>query len=252
MDYNIKLHSTSRSPLPDPAPYRRLLGKLFYLTNSRLDISYAVSHSCQFNSCPTNQHLQVANRILRYLKSSLALGLFFPAQNTTTLKGFSYSDWAACLETIKSVTGWCFFLDSSLISWKSKKQTFVSKSSTEAEYRALGMASCEAQWLLYLFQDLHIPHPTPISLYYDNNSTLHISANPIFHECTKHIEIDYHIVRERVQNDTFLLLPIASSSQLANLLTKPLSPMPFHSNISKFGMLNFHLQASRGGCWTPN
>ncbi|XP_019436613.1 PREDICTED: uncharacterized protein LOC109342946 [Lupinus angustifolius] len=246
MDYNIKLHSSSGSPFPDPAPYRRLLGKLLYLTNSRPDISYAVSHLSQFNSCPTDQHHQAANRILRYIKSSPALGLFFLSQNTTILKGFSDSDWAACLDTIKSVTGWCFFLGSSLISWKSKKQTTMSKSSAEAKYIALGMASCEAQWLLYLFHDLHIPHPNPISLYCDNNSALHIAANPVFHECTKHIEIDCHIVRERVQNDTLHLLLIPSSSQLADLLTKPLSPMPFHSNISKLGMLNFHLQACGG------
>ncbi|XP_019418500.1 PREDICTED: uncharacterized protein LOC109329276 [Lupinus angustifolius] len=121
MDYNTKLHSTSRSPLPGPAPYRRLLGKLLYLTNSGPYISYVVSHLCQFNSSPTDQHQQATNRILKYLKSSPALGLFFPSQNTTILKGFSNSYWAACLGTIKSVAGWCFFLGSSLIFWKSKK-----------------------------------------------------------------------------------------------------------------------------------
>ncbi|XP_019414598.1 PREDICTED: uncharacterized protein LOC109326364 [Lupinus angustifolius] len=102
MDYNSKLHSNSGSPLPDPTSYRRLLSKLLYLTNSRPDISCALSHLSQFNSCPTDQHQIAAIRILKYLKSSPALGLLFPTHNNTTLKGFSDSDWGACIDTKKS------------------------------------------------------------------------------------------------------------------------------------------------------
>ncbi|KAE9586231.1 putative RNA-directed DNA polymerase [Lupinus albus] len=216
MEYNLKLHSTSGTPLADQTSYRRLMGILLYLTHIRPDISYAVSFLSQFVSSPTDLHHKAAYRILKYIKGSPGKGIFFSADNNITLKGFSDSDWGACLDTRKSTTGWCFFLGSSLISWKSKKQTTISRSSAEAEYRALAMASCEAQWLLFLFVDLRINHSKPISLYCDNTSAMHIAANPIFHERTKHIEIDCHVVRERTLNGTIHLLhkPLIYSQSL--------------------------------------
>jgi len=111
-----------------------------------------------------------------------------------------------------------------LISWKSKKQSIVSKSSSEAEYQALAQASCEAQWLLFLLKDLHIEHPKPVILYCDNQVVLHIATNSIFHEHTKHIEIDCHVVRDKVQSGLIHLLPISTHEQLADILTKPFSP----------------------------
>ncbi|XP_019416055.1 PREDICTED: uncharacterized protein LOC109327385 [Lupinus angustifolius] len=145
MDYNTILHSTSGSSLNDSTPYRRLIGKLLYLTNTRPNISFVVGHLNQFVSSPTDLHYKAAVRILQYLKHSPTLDLLFSPQSTTIIKGFSDSNWGACLDTRKSVIGWCFYLSSSLVSWKSKKQTTVSKSSTEAKYKALSMASCEAQ-----------------------------------------------------------------------------------------------------------
>ncbi|CAL0330266.1 unnamed protein product [Lupinus luteus] len=152
MEYNNNLHSQSGSPLPDDSSYRKLIGKLLYLTSTRPDISYVVGSLSQFLSSPTNLHYKAATRILRYLKHSSGQGIFFPAQNTTAIQGYSDSDWAKCIDTRKSITGWCFFLGNALISWKRKKQNIVSRSSSEAEYRALAMAVCEAQWLLFFVQ----------------------------------------------------------------------------------------------------
>ncbi|XP_019420639.1 PREDICTED: uncharacterized protein LOC109330816 [Lupinus angustifolius] len=248
MDYNSKIHSTLGALLADPTSYRRLIGKLLYLTHTRPDISFVVGCLSQFLSSPTSSHFQAATRTLKYLKGSPGQGIFFSSNNTPILKGYSDSDWEACLDTISSVTGWCFFLGNALISWKSKKnQNTVSRSSLEVEYRALAMATCEAQWLLFLLQDLCIPHTTPVTLFCDNKYALHIAANPVFHERTKHIEIDCHVVRERLQNNTIHILPVSTSLQLTDIFTKSLNPSPFRKFISKLGIINIHMSAC-GGC----
>ncbi|PNX93731.1 putative copia-type protein [Trifolium pratense] len=144
---------------------------------------------------PLESHFHAANRVLRYLKSAPSQGLFFPASNSLHLSGFADSDWSCCLDTRKSITGYCVFLGSALVSWKSKKQSTVSRSSSEAEYRALASLSCEIQWLHYLLADLHIPITSPSSVYCDNVSAIYLTHNPTFHERTKHIEIDCHVIR---------------------------------------------------------
>ncbi|XP_019431996.1 PREDICTED: uncharacterized protein LOC109339079, partial [Lupinus angustifolius] len=193
MAYNTPLHSQSGSPLSDITSYRRLMGKLLYLTHTRPDISYAVGCLSQYLASPTDQHHKAVTHVLIYLKNSPGQGIFFPSNNTTDIQGYSDSDWETCIDTRKSVTGWCFFIGSALVSWKSKKQNTISRSSSEAEYRALAMAACEAQWLIFLFRDLRISHHKPVSIFCDNNSALHIASNPVFHERTKHIDIDCHV-----------------------------------------------------------
>lgn len=176
---------------------------------------------------PSDVHQQAAFWVLKYIKSSPGVGLFFPTDSDLCLKGFTDSDWGACPDTRHSVYGFCFFLGNALISLKSKKQTVVSCSSAEAEYRALAQGACEAQWLLYLLQGFHVAHPNPVSIYCDSQSALHIVANPMFHECTKHIEMDCHLVRDKVTAGILHLLPVSSQEQLADILTKPMHPGPF-------------------------
>jgi len=178
--------------------YRRLIGKLLYLTNSRPDINYFVHLLSQFVQAPTAYHHQAAQHILRYIKADPGRGLFFPRDTSLQIKGFSDSDWATCPETRRNITGYCVFLGESLISWKSKKQSIVSRSSSEAEYRALATTSCEIQWISYILHDLCIQLDPPLVLYCDNQAARHIAQNPSFHERTKHIDIDCHVIRERL------------------------------------------------------
>jgi hypothetical protein len=238
MQPQLQLHKSSGEPISNPTAYRRLVGRLLYLTHTRPDIAYTVSKLSQFLDSPTNEHMLAGLHVLKYLKQCPGQGLFYSSESSLSLKGFSDSDWGACPDTRRSTTGICFFLGSSLISWKSKKQTVVSRSSSEAEYRALAQATCEGQWLSYLLQDLNIQHSSPIILYCDNKSALHIAANPVFHERTKHIEIDCHVVRDKVQAGFIHLLPVPSKEQVADILTKSLHPGPFNSLQSKLGMIN--------------
>ena len=141
------------------------------------------------------------------------------------LCGFSDSDWATCPTTRKFVTGYSIYLEDSLISWKSKKQPTISRSSSEAEYRALATTTCELQWLSYLLQNLHLPPSQPATRYCDNKSALQIASNQVFHERTKHIEIDCHLVREKL--GLLKLLSITSAMQVADIFTKPLASAQF-------------------------
>jgi len=240
MEPHLQLQKNSGDLLPEPTTYRRLIGRLLYLTHSRPEISYAVSKLSQFLAAPRTDHMSAALHVLKFLKNNPSKGLFFSASSSLTLKGFSDSDWGACPDTRRSTTGFCFFLGKSLISWKSKKQTVVSRSSSEAEYRALAQATCEGQWLLYLLHDFLVPHPSPIIIYCDNQSTLHIAANPVFHKRTRHIKIDCHVVRDKIQTCMLHLLPVSSKEQVADILTKPLHPGPFNILQLKFDMIDIH------------
>lgn len=228
MDPALKLSKDKGDLLPDASSYRKLVGKLIYLTTTRPDLCYATHQLSQFISSPTTDHQQALRRVLRYIKASPGQGLFFPSTSALKLTAFSDSDWGGCEDTRRSITGYNVFLGKSLISWKSKKQSVVSRSSSEAEYRALAATTCELQWILYLLQDLHVTTLCqPAVIYCDNQSALHIAANPTFHERTKHIEMDCHVVRDKIQQGIIKLLPVQSSDQLADLHTKAFGIVSF-------------------------
>ena len=246
-DPSIKLHNDSSIPFPDIRTYRRLIGRLLYLNTTRSDITYITQQLSQFLSNPTQTHHTVAMRVLRYLKSCPGRGLFFRRHSSLQIKGYTDVDWAGCKDTRRSISRQCFFLGDSLISWRTKKQLTVSRSSSEAEYRALAFATCELQWLLYLIKDLDVQCIKPHVLYCDNQSAIYIAANLVFHERTKHLEIDCHIVREKLQVGLFKLLPISSKVQVADFFTKSLLPQPFNLLLSKLGMLDIYHPPTCGG-----
>ncbi|GJZ44351.1 hypothetical protein Tco_0591606, partial [Tanacetum coccineum] len=138
------------------------------------------------------------------------------------LKAYSDADWAKCVVTRKSVTGYCVFINDNLISWKSKKQNTISKSSSEAEYRALASVTSEVIWILKVLKDLGYNNLLPVSLYCDSKPAIKIAANPVFHERTKHLEIDLHFVREKILKGIVKTFKVDSANQIADILTKGL------------------------------
>ncbi|CAN1157712.1 Retrovirus-related Pol polyprotein from transposon RE1, partial [Linum perenne] len=239
-DASGRLSINSGTLLDDPSVYRRLIGRLVYLCTTRPDISFAVNYLSQFVSKPTNLHMMAASKVVRYIKNDPGKGLFFSASSDFRLHGFSDSDWAGCLDSRRSTTGFCVFLGDSLISWKSKKQTTISRSSAEAEYRALASLTCELKWLRYLFTDLQLDIHVPISVYSYSSSAIKLAENPVAHERTKHIEIYCHVIRDSVACGFIRLLQVPTAQQLADILTKPLGAAVLCSLVSKLGLLTQH------------
>ncbi|KAL8540548.1 hypothetical protein ACS0TY_001979 [Phlomoides rotata] len=190
LPHGIHIQVDDGVALPDPERYRRLIGRLLYLNLTRPDVTYATQQLSQFVASPCSSHWDTAVHVLRYLKGTPSLGLHYSTSDHVALIAYSDADWATCKDTRRSITGYCVFLGNCLISWKSKKQSTVSRSSAEAEYRALGSTVCELQWLTYISTDFRLQLPLPIPLWCDNRDALHITANPVFHERTKHLEID--------------------------------------------------------------
>ena len=143
---------------------------------------------------PSSSHMITLEHLLKYISGTSGQGLLLKGSDSLNLHAYSDSDWASCPMTRRSVTGYVILLDKSPISWKSKKQSTVARSSAEAEYRAMAHAAAEVTWLVSLLKELGVPHPKPVTLHCDNQSALHIVRNPVFHEGTKHIEVDCHYV----------------------------------------------------------
>ncbi|WVZ95958.1 hypothetical protein U9M48_041658, partial [Paspalum notatum var. saurae] len=196
-----KLSRTEGEPLSldDSTKYRSIVGGLQYLTLTRPDISFSVNKVCQFLHSPTSVHWRAVKRILRYIRGTLSVGLKIKKSCSKLLSAFADADWACCPDDRKSIGGFAVFFGSNLISWSARKQATVSRSSTEAEYKALANATAELMWVQKLLEELRIPHPPAARLWCDNIGARYLSANLVFHARTKHIEIDYHFVREQDQ-----------------------------------------------------
>lgn len=238
MDTHFKLTEDVGDPLPDAYVYQQLIGKFIYLTLTRPDISFAIHVLSQYMHKPTNVHFQAAKRVMRYLSGSPSKGILLASSSAATLSAYCDSDWAGCPNTRRSTSGFCVMLGHSPVSWKSKRQTVVARSSAEAEYRSMALTICEVMWLHQLLKDLGLTHLESTPLFCDNQAAISISANPVHHDKTKHVDIDYHFIREKVANGVVSPTYIPSSKQLADVLTKQLSCSQHEQLLSKLGVVS--------------
>ncbi|KAK3012732.1 hypothetical protein RJ639_009565 [Escallonia herrerae] len=216
MEQNHSFALAGSPLLSDPGPYWRLIGHLVYLTITRPDICYA------------------------YLKASPGQGLFLPADSPLQIYAFCDSDWASCPLTRRSVTGYFVSLENSPILWRTKKEPTVSRSSAEADYCSMAVTTCELTWLKSFLLSLGVHHDRPMRLFCDNQTALHIASNPVFHERTKHIEIDCHYVREQLLAGNISTAHVLTAQQVADIFTKALGRHQFHYLCDKFGIQNLH------------
>lgn len=201
--------------------YKQIVGSLMYLTATRPDISYAVSLISRYMEHPKESHLKVAKRILRYLKGTTELGLFYRKGDDLSLMGFTDSDYAGDFDDRKSTSGYVFMIGSGVVSFSSKKQPIVTLSTTEAEYVAATSGACQAIWLKRILEELQFGQGA-VPIFCDNSSTIKLSKNPVLHGRTKHIDVRYHFLRNLVEDGEIDLLYCRSEDQIADILTKPL------------------------------
>ena len=204
-----------------------LVGSLLYAAMvTRPDIAYAVQALGRHLQNATEEHFNAGKRILRFLQGTKHLGLRYGSlENETTVVGYADADWASDKDTRRSVTAYLFKLGGAAVSWASKLQPTVALSSTEAEYMSACAAVQEAIYLRLLLASLGYVQDGPTVIYEDNQGCIGMSQNPILHKSTKHIDIRFHFVRERVASEEVKLIYIKTQNQLADLLTKPL-PKP--------------------------
>ena len=163
---------------------------------TRPDISFAVNRVCQFLHSPTEDHLAAVKRILRFVKHTIGHGLHLRPSSSTAISAFSDADWAGDVDDRRSTGGFAVFYGGNLVAWSARKQAMVSRSSTEAEYKSVANATAEVIWIEALLRELGVRQRSPPVLWCDNMGATYLSSNPVFHARTKHIEIDFHFVRE--------------------------------------------------------
>jgi hypothetical protein len=227
VDTQAKLSEATGDPVADPTGYRSLVGALQYLTFTRPDISYAVQQVCLHMHDPREPHLVALKRLLRYLRGTVNYGLLLHRSTSSELVVYTDADWAGCPDTRRSTSGYAVFLGANLVSWSSKRQPVVSRSSAEAEYRAVANGVAEAAWLRQLLVELHSPLSRSTLVYCDNVSAVYLSTNPVQHQRTKHVEIDLHFVRDLVAVGDVRVLHVPTTSQFADIFTKGLPSSTF-------------------------
>ncbi|KAK8680668.1 hypothetical protein V6N13_109608 [Hibiscus sabdariffa] len=212
MDDNVIFSATAPS-FQNKEHFQQIMGKLIYLSLTRPDITFPVHILNQHMHNPSEEHMTATYRVLKYLKGR------------------------------KSTSGYCTFLWGNLVTWRSKKQAVISRSSAEAKFRALAQGMCEGIWLLMLLREVDPNGTTQFELLSDNQFAIQLAKNPVQYDPTKHVEIDRHFIQEKLKNGTAKISYVPSTGQLANLLTKALPKSTFVNFLSKLGIYNIYTPA---------
>ncbi|KAL0744719.1 hypothetical protein Bca101_101224 [Brassica carinata] len=225
-------------PFHDPKLYRKLVGKLIYLTITRPDICFAVNQVSQHMQLPKEHHWHMVERLLMYLNGSPDQGVWMGCNGSTEVVGYCDADWAGDRVDRRSTTGYCTFIGGNLVTWKSKKQKVISCSSAEGEYRAMLKLTNELVWIKGILKHLEIDQATPMTMHCDNQAAIHIASNSVFHERTKHIEVDCHKVRQMIILGVILPCYTRSEDQLADVFTKAARQKTMESIHIRLGLID--------------
>ncbi|RVW24667.1 Retrovirus-related Pol polyprotein from transposon TNT 1-94 [Vitis vinifera] len=241
IEEGLKLCVEPNQVSTDKGRYQRLVGRLMYLAHTRPDLAYALSVVSQYMHNPGEQHMNAVMRILRYLKNAPGKGILF-AKNVDhqSIEVYTDADWAGAVDDRRSTSGYFTFVGGNLVTWKSKKQNVVARSSAEAEFRGMALGLCEALWLRLLLQDLGYLSRQPIRLFCDNKAACDIAHNPVQHDRTKHVEVDRFFIKEKLDDKIVELPKIRSEDQLADILTKAVSSQVFSKFLDKLGMCDIY------------
>ncbi|GMI84033.1 hypothetical protein HRI_002072600 [Hibiscus trionum] len=192
---------------------------------------------------PREKHLMAVHRVLRYLKGTPGKGLYFKKTNSRYVDIYTDADWAGSVNDRRSTSGYCSYVWGNLVTWRSKKQSVVARSSAEAEYRAVSHGICEGIWIQRIMGELKMPHTRPMKLYCDNQAAESIAYNPVHHDRTKHVEIDRHFIKEKVESGEVCITYLPTKQQVADLFTKSLNKNMFEDLTSKLGLMNIYTPA---------
>ena len=208
--------------------YCGIVGSLIYASiSTRPDITHAVNMLSRFMSRPGKNHLNAGKRILRYLQGTSEYGLQYKRNRNEngkiTISAYSDSDWGGDSEDRKSTTGYVVFINDNLVSWNTKKQATVALSTAEAELMAAAEVIKEVLWMKYILNELMYEVSLPINIFIDNQSTIKIIQNDVEHDRTKHIDIKYYFMKEKLNEGIILPQWIETENQLADIFTKSLS-----------------------------
>ncbi|XP_013594599.1 PREDICTED: uncharacterized mitochondrial protein AtMg00810-like [Brassica oleracea var. oleracea] len=229
VDVNSKLSLEDGELLKNPTEYRKLAGALQYFTLTRPDITYAVQQICLFMHAPRQSHYNALKRIIRYIQGTKSHGIHIYKSKKNSVTAYSDADWAGCPDTRRSTSGYCMYLSDNLISWSSKRQQTVPRSSAEAENRGVANAVAETCWIRNLLLELHLPIKQATLVFCDKISAVYMSSNPVQHQRTKHVEISLHFVREKVALGQVKVLHVPTAFQYADIFTKGLPSSLFIS-----------------------
>ena len=238
---NVKLDVNRSNKSVNKERYQRLVGKLIYLSHTRPDIAYAVSIVSQFMHNPAEEHMEAVMRIIRYLKGTPGRGIKFIKHGHTEIIGYTDTDWAGNIIDRKSTAGYFTFVGGNLVTWRSKKQNVVALSSAEAEFRGMVKGVCELLWLKKLVIELGFKPEKEMQLFCDNKATIDISHNPMQHDRTKHIEVDRHFIKEKLDSRIISLPFVRSQEQVADILTKAVGSKEFDDALIKIGMEDIYV-----------
>ncbi|WJZ83765.1 hypothetical protein VitviT2T_003420 [Vitis vinifera] len=241
IEKGLKLCVESNQVSTDKGRYQRLVGRLMYLAHTRPDLAYALSVVSQYMRNPREQHMNAAMRILRYLKNAPGKGILFVKNvDHQSIEVYTDADWVGAVDDRQSTFGYFTFVGGNLVTWKSKKQNVVSRSSAEVEFRGMTLGLCEALWLRLLLQDLGYLSRQPIRLFCVNKATCDITHNPVQHDRTKHVKVDRFFIKEKLDDKIVELPKIRSEDQLADILIKAVSSQVFSKILDKLGMCDIY------------